>query len=127
MHAQLYHIIDEVAFVVELVSALILVVGVLKALYFYVRIELDNNGFDKTVRRVNFLRHDIGTYILLGLDFYIVADILFSMTAPDLGELIKLGVIVLLRTIIGYFLGREVMEIEEQHKRSDAAEEEMGE
>ena len=126
MHETLFHIIDFAALIVEAISAVILLIGFLKILYRYMRVELGSKDFDQTVRRINFLRHDIGTYILLGLDFYIIADILASMTAPDMDELIRLGVIVLLRTIIAFFLGREVMEIEEQHKRSDAAEEEMG-
>jgi uncharacterized membrane protein len=58
------------------------------------------------------LRRQLGTYILLGLDFYIVSDILHSMIRPELNELLSLGVIVLLRTTIGFFLGKEVAEIE---------------
>jgi len=50
------------------------------------------------------------TYILLGLDFYIIADIIATMLHPEWNELISLATIGLLRTTIGYFLGKELLE-----------------
>jgi uncharacterized membrane protein len=54
------------------------------------------------------LRHHLGTYLLLGLEFLIAADIIHTMAKPDLEGLIILGSIVAIRTIISYFLNREL-------------------
>ena len=57
----------------------------------------------------------MGIYILLGLDFLIVSDIIQTITNLSVQEIIKLSVLILLRTIISYFLGKEILEIESIH------------
>ena len=57
------------------------------------------------------LRCNMGLYILLALDFMITSDIIKSMFHKDMDDLIHLASIVVLRTLIGYFLGKEVEEI----------------
>jgi uncharacterized membrane protein len=48
--------------------------------------------------------------IVFGLEFLIAADILSTITTPTQEELINLGVIVVIRTILGYFLSKEAAE-----------------
>ncbi len=50
----------------------------------------------------------LGNYILLGLEFMIVSDIIHSFLQPDLLSLSTLGVLVLIRTMISFFLGKEL-------------------
>jgi uncharacterized membrane protein len=47
---------------------------------------------------------------VFGLEFLIAADILSTITTPTQEELINLGVIVVIRTILGYFLSKEAAE-----------------
>jgi uncharacterized membrane protein len=54
------------------------------------------------------IRHDIGSHLLLGLEFLIAADIVRSVVNPTLEELAVLGGIVAIRTVLSYFLGREI-------------------
>ena len=49
----------------------------------------------------------------MALDFMIASDIINSTVHTELKDLYELGIIVLLRTAIGYFLGKEIQEIEE--------------
>ncbi len=53
------------------------------------------------------LRHCFGSYLLLGLEFLIAADIINTVLKPVLGEVAVLAAIVLIRTIIGLTLDRE--------------------
>ena len=46
-------------------------------------------------------------YLLLGLEFSVAADIIETFLAPSNEALIQLGVLILIRTVIGYFVGRE--------------------
>lgn len=55
-----------------------------------------------------FMRHHYGSYILLGLEFLIAADIVHTMMQPDLAELAGLGAIVSIRTVLSFFLNREM-------------------
>jgi uncharacterized membrane protein len=50
----------------------------------------------------------LGNYILLGLEFMIVSDIIHSFLAPQLESLGQLGLLVVIRTVIGFFLGKEL-------------------
>ncbi len=64
----------------------------------------------KTEKSVVFerIRYDIGFHLLLGLEFLIAADVIRTIVRPTLEELAILGGIVAIRTVISYFLGREI-------------------
>lgn len=50
----------------------------------------------------------LGYYLLLGLEFLIAADIVDTLMKPELRELIVLGAIVAIRTIISFSLNAEL-------------------
>ncbi len=54
------------------------------------------------------LRVNLGQLILLALEFLIVSDILHSIAHRSLEDLGVLGVIVLIRVLLAYFLDREI-------------------
>lgn len=59
-------------------------------------------------RALGGIRMFLGNYILFGLEFMIVSDLIHSFLKPDLDSLTQLGAIVFIRTLIGYFLGKEI-------------------
>jgi len=54
------------------------------------------------------LRHGLGFYLLLGLEFLVAADIVDTILKPGLEELAILGGILLIRTLISFSLNREL-------------------
>ena len=54
------------------------------------------------------VRYDVGYHLLLGLEFLIAADIIRTVVEPTLEELAVLGGIVAVRTVLGFFLHREI-------------------
>ena len=54
------------------------------------------------------LRHVLGYYLLLGLEFLIAADIIDTLMKPSVQDLVVLGAIVLIRTVISYSLNAEL-------------------
>lgn len=62
------------------------------------------------------LRRTVGIYIILGLEFMIVSDLLNTIQKRDHESLIILGALVVIRTIISYFLGKEMKEAEDEEK-----------
>ncbi|MFC1845839.1 DUF1622 domain-containing protein [Chloroflexota bacterium] len=54
------------------------------------------------------IRLTVGSYLLLGMEFLIAADIIRTIVKPTLEDLAILGGIVVIRTIISYFLGKEL-------------------
>jgi uncharacterized membrane protein len=54
------------------------------------------------------LRQKLGAYLVLGLEFFIAADIIRTITRPDWNEIGMLAAIIALRTVLSYFLGLEL-------------------
>ena len=59
------------------------------------------------------IRKLLASYILLSLEVLVVADIIESVIKPTWTDILKLALIILIRTIISYFLN---LEIEEQQR-----------
>ena len=64
-------------------------------------------------RPLNFadIRLDFTHKIVFGLEFFIAADILTTLVAPTIDELLLLGAVVFIRTVLGYFLEKEVEDL----------------
>ena len=54
------------------------------------------------------IRLFLGRYLALGLEFQIGADILSTAVAPTLEDVLLLGAIVVIRTVLNYFLSKEL-------------------
>ena len=54
------------------------------------------------------LRHLLGYYLLLGLEFLVAADIVHTILTPELKELAVLGSIVAIRTVISFSINWEL-------------------
>lgn len=48
--------------------------------------------------------------ILFSLELLIIGDVLKTISDPSANELLTVGVIVVIRTVLGYFLSKEVEE-----------------
>lgn len=56
------------------------------------------------------IRHQFTDKILFGLEFLIAADVILTVKRPTAEDLLFLSAIVVVRTILGYFLSKEVEE-----------------
>lgn len=122
----IYEFLEWVEFIVDLVGITILIVGFIKGIFVFIKWEIDNLKGGDIYDDIMALRSTLGWYIILSLDFLIISDILHSVIKPEFNDLINLGIIVILRTSIGYFLGRELMELrhaeqEEKHRHESKA------
>lgn len=105
-------ILENLVLVIEIVSACILLLGFGKAALRFIHTEWGIMRKPGHLNGLSQIRLTLGTYILLGLDFYIVSDIIHSMIKPELNALLNLALIVVMRTTIGIFLSKEIAEIE---------------
>ncbi|MGH9884729.1 MAG: DUF1622 domain-containing protein, partial [bacterium] len=60
------------------------------------------------------IRLSLGRMLALGLELTIASDILRTAVAPTRADIVNLGAIVLLRTLLNHFLGVEIREQEER-------------
>jgi len=110
----------------DIIGIVILFIGFAKGLYMFLLLEIDRLRGKKDYEELFSLRNILGTYIIISLDFLIVSDIIHSVIRPETKELINLGIIVILRTSIGFFLGKELNELRKELK-GEAHEAELNE
>lgn len=67
----------------------------------------------KEIKEIEKIRLGLGHKIIFGLEFLIIGDILQTLINPSLNELYQLGGIVLIRTVLSFFISRE---LEDFHK-----------
>ena len=68
------------------------------------------------------IRLYLGRYLVLGLEFQVGADILSTAVAPTISDIELLAAIVVIRTVLNYFLSKEL----ERERREVASKPEGG-
>ncbi len=66
----------------------------------------------------NYIRLQFGDSVILGLEFMVGADIVGSLVAPDYYNLGLLAIIVLIRTVLTYFLSLELKELTPSQRKA---------
>jgi len=72
----------------------------------------------KLLNEAEEIRLQLGRLLTLGLEFTVASDILRTAVAPTRQSLLNLGAIVLLRTLLNYFLEQEIRQGEERRART---------
>lgn len=95
--------------IIDLVAILFILWGFIKSMFDFFAMKFKN----KTVSNLDIksIRCYLGTYLLLGLEIMIVADIIKTVLNQTTQELIFLGGIVIIRTVLSYFLNKEIEEM----------------
>ncbi len=107
MH-HLERIVEIVATAIGYVGISFIVLGVILAIIQYVISRFDNKFTTDHVRLT------LGTYILIGLEFMVGQDIIETVLHTSMQQLYMLGLIVVIRTILDFFLSREMTHLKKQ-------------
>jgi len=89
--------------VVEAIGAAVIGLGVLATTLRYVLTLVGVRDYTNSEIRLY-----LGQYLVLGLEFQLAADILSTAVAPTLDDVILLGAIATIRTVLNYFLSKEL-------------------
>ena len=101
-------IINFIATGIGIGGASVICWGVLLGLIEFVKLEVRRITGVNICHQREMLRHHLASYLLLGLEFLIAADIVHTIVKPTLDEIAVLGSIVVIRTILDFFLNREI-------------------
>jgi len=102
-------ILIAISFLITIVGAVIITWGVLSVIVEFLLSEYNLLTKKEVAEKSEgYLRHKLGKYILLGLEFMVAGDIIHTALRPSKEELIILGSIVAIRTVISYFLNKEL-------------------
>ncbi len=91
----------------EVTGVLVIAVGALKTLLYSIHAECSKARHTRKASHLDRLRVHFGAYLLLGLEFSVGADIVLTMLLPSYEGLVILGGLILIRTFIAFFIGRE--------------------
>lgn len=95
----------------EIAAALVIGGAVLRGIVSYTRQLLSRSR--QHIDSTEVIRLQLGRVLALGLEFTVASDILRTAVAPTRQDILNLGAIVLLRTLLNYFLDQEIRQGEQ--------------
>ena len=99
------HFADGVAIVVMVIGFVMALVGFVPTLWHTGRVD--------AISKLQMIRCNFGVYLVFALELMIVSDLLHSVLSRRLEDLYLLGGLVVIRTLIAYFLNQEIKELSE--------------
>ena len=105
-------ILEIITTIIYISWIVVIIIGFSKAAFKFTK-SIFTNKLDSHIHQ-NKIRVLLWIYILLGLDFIIIADIIHSILSTEIQQWYALGMIVIIRIAIAYFLWKELQEIEEK-------------
>lgn len=106
--------LEAVASVIDLIGIAIVLWGFVRALFGFLRNEVSRFRDGTAASCMQQVRIDLGTYILVGIEFMIASDIIQTVVTRQLVDLAFVSALVAIRTAISYFLGREIAEVRQE-------------
>lgn len=97
---------------IALIGVVIIVAGAVRSLY-----DLSMMIIRNTLE-LNYIRLQFGNAVILGLEFMVGADIVGSLVQPDYYNLGLLAILVLIRTVLSYFLNLELQALTPQQRQA---------
>jgi uncharacterized membrane protein len=112
----IHRVIEMVSFLISMVGILVVLWGTIGAIIAFFwsklsRAHVDSDRWDAGMRQ------ELGAHLLLGLEIFIAADIISSVASPTWEKVGILSAVVGIRTVLSYFLEKE-MEMEARRERA---------
>ena len=108
------HWLEWVVTAIELFAILVLLLGAVRFVVGFVGAEMRFRDDMRRVHGINHERVELGRYILAGLEILIVADIIHTALSLAMADLVFLGLLVVIRSVISFFLDRELAEVKRE-------------
>ncbi|MFZ5800440.1 MAG: DUF1622 domain-containing protein [Candidatus Omnitrophota bacterium] len=106
----LFHdIVNGLGFALNLIGAVITVWGIVLSLIDFLKKEF--SAAEDCLKCNELIRVKLGSYLVLALEFFIAGDIIKTIITPTWEGLGVLGAIVVIRTILSYFLTKDLKKI----------------
>jgi uncharacterized membrane protein len=108
METHLINVFDNLYIAISSIGVVIIVWGVIITFYRILKLEFSRLKNKSLYRERESVRHKFAAYLLLALEFLIAADIIATALHPTFEEIAILASIVVIRTVISYFLEKEI-------------------
>lgn len=106
--------LEMLSLVVDGVGYAILLFTVVKFVLRYVAFEFQRlRGID-CIRHFRDIRLELLSHVILAIDFMVISDVIHSGIAQTRDSLITLGIFVLIRSVLAFFLGLDMKDVREE-------------
>ncbi len=92
------------------IGVIVILTGVFRVFIEFIKDELTHKN-EALIHERGHERRKLGSYLLLGLEFLVAADIVQTILRPTLEDLGLLAMIVAIRIVFSYFIRKEMEEI----------------
>jgi uncharacterized membrane protein len=113
LHGELSGLVSALEWVtagIDIISIVVMLIGATRVILGFAVAEFARDT-PARLRGIDVERAQLGRYILAGLELLIVSDIIHTALSLALNDLLFLGLLVLIRSAISFFLDREIGEI----------------
>jgi len=104
VNSTLETVFEYIIVFVEACSAVVILVGVMRAIYGFFRCCIGRHGSQSVAQ----VRMNLGQTMVVALEFQVAADILKTGIAPSWGDILQLAAIIGLRTLLNTLLEFEL-------------------
>ena len=110
MH-QIHLVLEWLAVVVDLTGALIMVWAFVAAVSGVVRGSFGAGDAHSRIRSMQAARCGLGVKLVFALELMIISDLFHTIISRTVDDLILVGGLVVIRTVIAYFVNKEIHEV----------------
>lgn len=107
--------LETIALGIDLIGMTIILYGFVISLIGFLGAEWQRLRGGNALLACQSVRIQLGSYILLGIEFMIASDIVHTVISRELEDLAFVAALVAIRTAISYFLGKELAEVSAEH------------
>jgi uncharacterized membrane protein len=118
MH-QINLVLEWLAVAVDLTGATIMVWAFVEAVVGLVRGSIRADDARSRIRNMQVVRCGLGVKLVFALELMIISDLFVTIISRSIDDLILVGGLVVIRTVISFFLNKEIQEVGAELAQSD--------
>ena len=98
-------IFEYIMRILEVIGVVIIIIGIIKMIIIFLKCFIKRLQLNTIMTEI---RIELSNYLILSLEVFIGRDIIETLLEPSLNDIIILVVLVLLRTLLAFFLNYEM-------------------
>ena len=106
----LHSIFEWLETIIDVSAALVMVLAFAGAMFSYMKIAISSERVER-IKQLQIVRCDLGVKLVFALELLIISYLLVTIVSRSMDDMIIVGALVLIRTVIGYFLNKEIEEV----------------
>jgi len=118
MH-QLNEIMEWLAVTIDIVASLIMVWGFVTSVAGLVKSSFGAGNAHSQIQNMQIIRCGLGVKLVFALELMIISDLLHTVISRSVDDLLLVGGLVVIRTVIAYFLNQEIQEVGAELAQAD--------